>query len=332
MSLTYAGELLRRYVVLFLLAVLVGGGAGFALASRPPTYATTTSLLVRPRTPADSQQYLAKPERFIRSQIRLATGDEVLSEALRRVGSNASLHTFREVLEVDGGSTDDVIDVTVTGEGEGATRARAAAVAAVYAGATKARAEVLGLDSERLGLSKARTIALGAAGGGAFGLLLVLMLGAARRPVMSSKHLRMPPGVVVFPFDLPQRREGAGESDGYDMLYSLLRNSEEDGHHRVLVAGIPAHAGTAVEEGLADVSKHIPALPAGHPDALDSGLQVERIGRADNSASDHGWRSAVLVCAIERGTPEASLMRYVEALSPVVGSSVVVVVEKAKKS
>lgn len=199
MHLAYAWRLaVRKYPVILLLA-LAGLVAAFGYTSLTSSYRTTTYLTVLP-TKDNVGLRAVDPQRFFETETQAILGDQVLGASLTALRDGTTVEQLRQDVQLSGGSSSDVLGLTVSGPTAQSAQARQSAVLAAVNGHTFADVTMTGLwTSPMVAPSRARPLAAGLAAGAAVGVVLVLLWGAARRPVYHPRYLQLSRDVRTYP-------------------------------------------------------------------------------------------------------------------------------------
>lgn len=233
MSVIYVWQLARKFVVLLVLGGSLGAGAAAVYVERVDDYTATASVLIRPTSEADLRLYASTPERFVRSQARIAASDAVLDEARAELPADALLR--RPDIGVSGGDTDDVIEVSVQGSSPSQAAQAAEAVAESLAQQTTAATSLLAIDGDPNRPSLTTSVPLGALLGLVAALGVLLVYGAAQGPVFDPRQLREDFPGEVFPLTL--RRSGGRRETDPDYLFLIgFIESESKTRHVVVQA------------------------------------------------------------------------------------------------
>lgn len=300
MSLVYVMHLCRRYMAVLLLGVIVGAAVGWLMAARPSSFDATASLLIRPRSEADLRLYASTPERFVRSQARIAASDVVLDKAESDLPSGRQNRTLSRDVTVVGGESDDIIQVTVRGVTSASAVAAASAVATSFSETTTASTVLLGIEDVTEVRPLAVTIALGALSGAGASLILVLVIGAVRGPVFSPNQLAQEFPGHVFPILLSRKVSKQQQRDYRLLLIDLLGGAD---NVSVVVVG-EGELVERVERAISSISKEV-------------GRSV-RLRDPLNPDPQRTDSTAVLVCA-SVGAPRRHIEQTLAAAEAVAG-------------
>jgi len=197
--LAYAWRLaVRKYPVILLLA-LAGLVAAFGYTSLTSSYSTTTYLTVLP-TKDDAGLRAVDPQRFFETETQAILGDQVLGAAVTGLRDGTTVEQLRQDVQLSAGSSSDVLGLTVSGPTAQRAQARQSAVLAAVNGHTFADVTMTELwTSPMVAPSRAKLLAAGLTAGAAVGVLLVLLWGAARRPVYHPRYLQLSRDVRTYP-------------------------------------------------------------------------------------------------------------------------------------
>lgn len=322
MKLSYALAAIRRYLIGIVLMGLVGAVLGLAYGSVRTSYETTAAFSISPQDDGYTQSlYIAGPERFVRSELQTMLSDEVVGGAAVRLDPPLPIAEVWSSVQVTGGEVDNVFELHTRAASPEFSQALSTAMLEEFAARTQAQTEVLRVGPPLSSGSVIRSTALGAAGGLAVGVVLVLVWVAARRPVLGVGCLtdslsRLPHEVRVYPDEL--RLDGADEpnreelSDVLRWLRNLSRGAEPSSPV-IAVAGVgrlgPSLART-VQDRLARLSE-------------DSGAGVTLSSWSSHDEVAH----AVLVVASDAGNTEWEIERRTQSVGEVVPAVGVLVVE-----
>ena len=202
MFIAYAWRLAVRQFPVIVLLALVGLVAAIGYTSGTRTYSTTTYLTVAPTKDAAGLRAV-DPLRFFHTQTQTILGDALLQDAVSRLGDGSTVEDLRLSVSLSDGSTADVVGVTVSGLTAAGANARQRAVLTAIDSFTFPAVTMTRLWASPL-VSPSATKALvgGVVGGAAVGVFIVLLWGAARRPVHHPRYLQVGGDVRTYPLVL----------------------------------------------------------------------------------------------------------------------------------
>lgn len=202
MHLAYAWYLVMRKLPLIVLLGLLGGAAGLGLATLTGSWTSVTYVSVRPVS-ANEGVRAVDPQRFFETQTQTILSDEVMGEAVAQLNDGTTPSQLRSAITLSGGASSDVLGVTVKGRTQHEALERQRAVSTVLTGHRFTGVVLTPLWATPLsGPPRTKLTAAGLVAGAAAGVLLVLLWGAARRPVGAPGHLRLGHDVRLYPVAL----------------------------------------------------------------------------------------------------------------------------------
>lgn len=234
MHLAYAWRLaVRKFPVILALAV-AGLVIAFGYTSVTATYSTTTYLTVLP-TQDNVGPRAADPQRFFETETRAILSDQVLGAAVTRLPNGTTVGQLRQDVQLSGGSSNDVLGLTITGHSKQSAQARQAAVLAAVTGSSFSGVTMTQLWTSPVATpSRLKLLLAGLAAGAAVGVLLVLLWGAARRPVYHPRYLQLGSEVRTYPVVIDLRQP--------DQVQQFLSWLGRPASHVVAVGGTDATA------------------------------------------------------------------------------------------
>jgi hypothetical protein len=168
------------------------------------------------------------------TEAKVLTSDRVFAIAAH-VLPDTSPADLKASVSVTGGTVDDTLTLTATGNTEGESRKRVLAISNSYQGLSRdAQTQVLSISSPALAISRSRAYLEGAGGGVAIGLLVVFAIGIVRRPVLSSNVLLDDRLRSVYPYDIPK----GGEPGDYERLLDWVSGELAQTRSGVSVVGV----------------------------------------------------------------------------------------------
>lgn len=199
MHLAYAWRLAVRKSSVILALAVAGLVIAFAYTSVTARYSTTTYLKVLP-TKGDQDLRAVNPQRFFQTETQAILGDQVLKDAASQLRDGTTVEELRQDVQLSDGSSSDVLGITVSGPTEKRTQERQDAVLAAVDGHDFPGITLTRLwTSPVVAPSRPKPLAAGLTAGAAAGVLLVLLWGAARRPIYHPRYLQVSRDVRTYP-------------------------------------------------------------------------------------------------------------------------------------
>ena len=218
MEVSYAAIALRRWWPWVAAGVLVGLLGGVAYSVIAQEYRNTSAVLIGPPTEATSD-YLASPERYVRSQAQLVKSDQVITQVLENSDARVDAADVRSTIEIRGGDLDNIVEIDVTTDQEERSDVWSDLLLVALVDAADS-AEVLRSGSPTETLSTSRSALVGGVVGGAVVTGLMLVMVAFQRPLLSPRSLQLLPSASVYPEVLSQK---SGERRGERVSQWLSR-------------------------------------------------------------------------------------------------------------
>ena len=199
MHLAYAWRLTIRHGLAILALAILGFVAALGYTFMTASYSITSYLAVVPTLKSEGLRAV-DPQRFFQTETEKILSNPVLGTAVNQLGDGTTVEQLRTAVQLSDGSTSDVLELAVSGPDRKQALARHAAVLAAISQQTSGKSTMTALwTSSVIAPPRAKVLAAGFFGGGAAGVMLVLLWGSARRPVYHPQFLELSRDVRTYP-------------------------------------------------------------------------------------------------------------------------------------
>lgn len=203
MYINYAARLLVRKFLLIVVSALVGLGLAAAAVLTMKSYSTSTFIMILPSNSMAGIR-ATSPERFFETETQIMLSDTVLANACESLDDGTTPQKLRSAMTLNGGSQSDVVELIVSDKTREQSLNRTTAV--VKSLADLADAELQSIQMTTLWSTVPQSTMLapqilagGLLGGAFLGALMILIWGAAARPILDPRCVSPELDVDVYP-------------------------------------------------------------------------------------------------------------------------------------